>query len=315
MKIRFFLLLTICMSFLTSCIEDVNIKDTFDIEPQIVLYCRICPQADANYALMYSSSVFFSKKSGDNIERIDGIVEISDDEKNWVRFTTVGFDGFYLLEKDQFSIEEGKTYYIRASCPGFETVTSSCKVPNMREVNLRRSQEMVTSCFGSSFDDGGQKHLHEIFMWTDYPNEENYYMMNVTSSYWQYDYYYDEDEPYGDYLIDSFFVYNLTTIYDNGSIGSCLFTDEGRDGKDIKIINSHCQRYNSNIQGDTLYFTMMDKSCYLYEQSIINYYNSMGVELMTLFEPALIHSNIKNGLGLFGAYCIRQYSISALPQF
>lgn len=312
MKIRFFLLLTICVSFLTSCIEDVNIKDTFDIEPQIVLYCRICPQADQNYAYMYSSLVFFPGRSGENIKRLsDGIVEISDDEKNWIRFASSGFDGFFLLGKEQISIEEGKIYYIRASCPGFETVTSSCMVPYMREVNLRRSREMVT-CYGH-FDNNKQKHFHEVFMWTDYPNEENYYMLSATYTSWEY--YYHYDGPYGDSWVDSSGVYKLGSIYDDESSGSCLFSDEGRDGKDIKIINSYCEIYNSGKQGDTLYFTIMDKSCYLYEQSIMNYYNSMGIELMTLFEPVLIHSNIKNGLGLFGAFSIRHYSISALPQF
>lgn len=314
MKTRLFLLLTICVSFFMSCIENVDIKKTFDIEPQIVLICRICPQSEANYALMYSSSVFFGKRSGEDIERLKGIVEISDDGENWIHFAPVGLDGFYLLEKQQLTIEEGKTYYIRAFCDGFETVTSSCTVPYMREVNLRKSQEMLSSCFGSSINADGKRHPHEVFKWTDYPNEENYYMLSVTYNAWEYEYYYDENSLYGDYFKDSFSVYRLTAIYDNTS-SSRLFTDEGRDGKDIKIINSYCEKYGSRMQGDTLFFTMMDKSCYLYEQSMINYENSIGVELMTLFEPVLVHSNIKNGLGLFGAFCIRHYSISELPQF
>ena len=323
MKIRFCLLLVICSFLFTSCVEDVDIKKTFGIEPQIVLFCCISPQADTNHAYLYNSLSFFSTRTHEMESGIyildNAIVEISDDNKNWVRLSYNDFTKSFIIRKWQLHIEEGKTYYIKASCAGFESVNSSCTVPYMREVNLQRSQKMQTC--ESYLDQHRVHHLHDVFTWTDYPNEENYYMLNAIYSGWHYNY--DYEYEYDDdgniigsgpgTIIDSSYYTSLSPIGDKNT-GEGIFTDQGRDGKNIEIIDYHCNLYGDIKLGDTLYFTIMDKSCYLYEFSLDKYSRSMGVEFMSLFEPVLVYSNIENGLGLFGAFCTKQYSVSSITR-
>ncbi len=80
--------------------------------------------------------------------------------------------------------------YNHFSRDGFETVNSSCTVPYMHEFNLRRSQQMVTC------DDyyNQDKHPHDVYTWTDYSNEDNYYMLWKQYQRWEYIYGYD---PHG----------------------------------------------------------------------------------------------------------------------
>ena len=317
MKTRLFLLLIICSFVFSSCEETVDIKKTFGIEPQIVLYSRICPQADTNYAYVHHSLAFFSSRSysSEVAPLSNATVEISNDEKTWIRFSYNEEKRAFVLLGNQISIEEGKTYHIRVACDGFETVTSSCTVPYMREVYMQKGTTMIT-CYGSSFDDNKQKHPHDVFRWTDYPDEENFYMLHAVYSGWSYITQYDE---YGNpIIVDSTYYSYLSSIVDNNT-NEEFFSDQGRDGKEIKVIDYHCEEYSGWIREDELLLTMMDKPCYLYEQSLWKYHNSMSsgmdMNLLSLFEPILIYSNIENGLGFFGAYTAKQYSIPALPQF
>ncbi|MDL2239063.1 DUF4249 domain-containing protein [Bacteroidales bacterium OttesenSCG-928-K03] len=304
MKFSHFILIVISVFLLSSCVDYVNIKQTFDIEPQLVLYSRICPQADTNYAYVYNSNVFFSSKSGKEIEeQSNALVEISSDEKNWIAFSYTDSTS-YFIEKDKFLIEEGDTYYIRASHNEYETVTSSCTVPYARDVDFKVSKEKV-DCYNN--------HQHYVYSWTDFPNEENYYMMwRVYLNLW-FDYYYDED---GNWHEDSSYFGSFRHIMDYHSL-EIVFNDQEHDGGLIKVVDSDCD-YEApdgqivHLGQDTVCFVIMDKSCYLYEKAIDNYNNSMGIDLISIFEPVLIYSNIENGLGLFGAFSIRKYSISEL---
>lgn len=317
MKTRLFLLLIICSFVFSSCEETVDIKETLGIEPQIVLYSRLCPQADTNYAYVYHSLAFFSSRSysSEVAPLSNATVEISNDEKTWIRFSYNEEKRAFALLGNQISIEEGKTYHIRVACDGLETVTSSCTVPYMREVYLQKGTAMI-ACFVASHSGNNEKHSHDVFRWTDYPNEENFYMLHAVYSGWSYDYYCDE---YGNpTIVDSTYYSYLSSIVDNNTKEE-FFSDQGREGKEIKVTDYRCEKYSNWTKGDELILTMMDKPCYLYEQSLGKYHNSMSsgmdMNLLSLFEPILIYSNIENGLGFFGAYTAKQYSISALPQF
>jgi hypothetical protein len=203
-----------------------------------------------------------------------------------------------LIQQSQFPIREGKTYYVRASAPGFEPVSSSCTVPHLRETNL----DFVVTDSINDIHNGEMfnwPHHHGYLEWTDYPGEENYYMFSIRGfqTWYDYDYYnYDGNEP-----IDSSNYFTWWTLFDD-SDNPCIYSDKGYDGKKWSIL----MMVDFWLETYDITMFQLDRNCYLFEKSTME----SDDEFFSAFviEPTQIYSNVKNGYGLFGAFVMKDYS-------
>lgn len=318
-KHKTLLLLVIASLFsLTGCIDVVDLGNQIDAQPKLVLYSRLCPQLDSTYILLTTSDVLYSSSNSSggisnsvadiNVIK-DGIVELSSDGHHW---TMAKFDEVrqqYLLTQDEFPIEEGRTYYIRASHEGYPDVSASCTVPYTRNVNFHFD---IVDAQGDVHwgEVCNEPHKDLYAEWTDFPGEQNYYMLatkrilichhyaynNITHSY-------EEDST--TYALD-WFTPGLEN--ENGSYIS-VFSDEGKDGRVMRGLLEEFydepDYEDLDFQGQ-YYLLLLDKSCYLYEKSL--YENDFAGLSFLMLEPMHTYSNIKNGFGLFGAFCMQAVS-------
>jgi hypothetical protein len=206
----------------------------------------------------------------------------------------------YFITQTFFPIIEGKTYYIRASAPGFETVSASCKVPYLRETNVNLViEESINDVHGGQIY--SWPHKHRFFEWKDYPGEDNYYIFCKNGSRWDYVYDYDIDEWYLN-PTDSTLYHYFNTFWDEKH-KPCIFSDQGQDGKKMSVmLYIHFAFSNDDVSKVTLLQT--DRNCYMFELSCYEYDADFQSFML---EPVQLYSNIKNGYGVFGAFVMKDY--------
>ena len=284
----FFYLLLLMSVLLTSCITFVE-KD-LDIKPKLVLHCYLIPQMDTTMLTLTNSVPLFGSNPK-NIETVtNAIVEISEDNYRWVRMEYDSVYKNYFIPQVQFPITEGKTYYIRASAPGYETVSASCIVPYFRETNFEVVVEAHTNCVhhGEPYP---ESHYHYYLKWKDYAGEENYYIF-YRNFIWIWD--------WNDWDIDTSIIWEI--LWDEKG-KPCLFSDHGQDGQNM---SSLVTTYYLDDEISEITMVQTDVHSYLYQRSIEDYNGDLG---FFIIEPVKIYSNIKNGYGVFGAFGMRTYAI------
>ena len=283
---------TIC---LVSCEDEIPIKD-LGIKPKLVLHCFISPQYDTiAVSLSRSQSIFQNGTTSAEVEY--AVVEISNNNKSWIQIPYSTENNCYLLPQSQFPIVEGKTYYIRASSPNYESISASCTVPFWREVDLKPKRE-PDSEYGIPVVDNTLL----LLSWQDYPNEKNYYAFMEC-----YDVRFD-DEFYSsfDYIED-----------ENRKV---VFSDEGKDGQRMNVLIENIKDYlDLFFFYDSVYILAIqtDRNCFLYENSVYSYasgYQMEDFESVFMLEPSLVYNNIKNGYGVFGALTFKPYIVNFIQK-
>jgi hypothetical protein len=220
-------------------------------------------------------------------------VEISENNSTWLKLEYDTAYKRYFIPQTVFPVHEGKTYYIRASASGFETVFASCTVPHFRETNLNFAyEESINDIHHGDMEP--YLHYHSYLEWNDYPGEANYYMF-CEKDFTEYFHYYFEN---GTTLVDSFHYYNWYLLYDMKD-KPCIYSDKGQDGKKISafIMLGLPEFFETT-------FIQADVNCYMYETSAMDY---DAIFQSFLLEPAQLYSNVKNGYGLFGAFVMKEY--------
>ena len=304
MKIR--LLLYIAFSLLlASCISPVDIGDQLDEQEKLVLYCRLCPQIDTiSIYLSHTHLVLGENTSGDFQAISNGVVELSSDNEHWIPARYNAGKKRYILTQSDFPIVEGQTYYIRASAPNYEDVTSSCTVPFTRDIQPKIILKSVATDthYGEVYDFA---HTDAYLQWTDYPGEPNYYSFGEI-----YDYEYPSyDDP--DISFTSYSYYNIY-LTDNEGADSFVFSDQQGDGATTEYLYDEVTDIENNDAVE-LYILQFDEHSYKYEYS---YYKYSYMELPSTFlmEPIHTYNNINNGFGLFGAMTIQKKQVSAVRE-
>ena len=108
----------------------------------------------------------------------------------------------YLITQTELPIEEGHTYYIRASHTGYPDVNAICTVPYAREINFRL--DTITTQNDQHWGEIWPEEHRDVYAeWTDYPGEENFYMLSNKSIVDSYYYTFDGEE----YVLDSITYY------------------------------------------------------------------------------------------------------------
>ena len=295
-KIIHFITLLAFALCLGSCVETLSMKD-IGIKPKLVLYCFLSPQYDTISVSLSNSQPLFSSNRG--IAAIkNAVVEISNNNLHWVQIPYDKNSQHYLLLQSQFPIIEGKTYYIRASAPDYESISASCTVPFWREIDLKPEVELVLTP-----RDYPYSAIDLSLSWKDYPNEENYYaLMNYS---------------FTDFSYDDYFNKSFQMDYLRGENYEVVISDEGKNGKKMKVFMestsiaslSEFEDYCSQYDSVYIIFIQADKNAFLYENSADA---AMGMDELSIFmlEPALIYNNIKDGYGIFGAMNFKSYRLN-----
>ncbi len=284
----------------TACVDDVSIDREFDETQKLVLYSRLCPQLDTTYILLTNTELLYTSSHQEIFNLKNGVVELSADGNHWVQASYLDEKEHFFLTKEEFPVVEGHTYYIRASYPGYEDVSSSCTVPYSHDVGFRFDTVSAN----------GDMHLGDIYdwphkdvyaEWRDVAGEENYYAL----------YRYRErnisiENPDGTWsTINGSWEYELQWMYLNNADYQYV-SDEGKDGSLMRYMvdeniyhDYYDEGYDKDGENDQYYLFFLDRNCYLYEKTN----NQDGFDMgFLLLEPVHTYTNIENGFGLFGAF-------------
>jgi hypothetical protein len=253
------------------------------------------PQLDTTIINLTSSAPLFTTHPKNPAPVSNATVEISDNNAQWVKLKYDTAYKRYFIPQADFPVKEGKTYYIRASAPGFETVSASCTVPYLRETNFNLVfEESINDVhYGEIYN---WLHYHGFFEWNDYPGEDNYYMF--CDKYFSKHYLHHFDWDNGEHSEDTASFYDWYFLWDMND-KRCIYTDNGQDGKKMSVFMMDGL---PGVFETTLLQT--DKNCYLFEKSAMDYddtFNSFTLE------PLQLYSNVKNGYGVFGAFVMKEY--------
>ena len=282
------LLLTLC---LYSCITYVDTEKDLGIKPKLVLFGYLVPQLDTTVVHVASSAPLFTTNPRNPAPVPNAIVELSDNNNTWVQLAFDTVNKRYFIPQTDFPIIEGKTYYIKAAAPEFETVYSFCTVPYFRETNTIVEIQKIDNDY---WDDWFE--YKADIEWDDYPGEENYYMFCGKEFrediLWNWN-----DDDWG-YTHDTAYFFYWSILWDDN--GRCVYSDFGQDGKKM---STSVWTMASNDFGIT--FFQLDKNCYQFETDAARYDADFH---FLMLEPVQLYSNIKNGYGVFGAFVMRDYA-------
>ena len=287
----------------TACVDEVHIDQDFHETQKLVLYCRLCPQLDTTYIMLTNTTLLYASSNIEMTNLKDGVVELSADGQTWIRAAYEPTRQHFFLTKEEFPIEEGHTYYIRASHPGFEDVTSSCTVPVTHDVGFRFDTVSVSS----------DMHLGQIYNWPhrdvyaewrDVAGEENHYALMKKVLFTHNDF----DDGSGPVITSYYWDFYTVWMYRNNQDYRYI-SDEGYDGAVMRFLVEDNLPEEVDVDWDDeedeeineYFFFFLDRNCYLYEQTLTD--NVFDLNFLML-EPTHTYTNIEGGFGLFGAFCM-----------
>jgi len=296
-RLFFYLLLVLSITF-TSCFTYVDME--LNQNPKMVLHGYVSPQMDTTIVTLTNSAPLFTANPLKVRFIVHAIVEISDDNYHWEKMDFDTLFCVYFIPQARFPIYEGKTYHVRASATGFETVYSYCTVPYFRETYFK--MDMGNPCNIKHEKWFDETHYHPKIEWTDYAGEDNYYTF-MNSSFYLASWNYDWDEDGNIIYTDSLFKYGIGFFY-NENWKTCIYSDHGKDGQRMND-KLHYRSNLYNMEKFVLYEVQTDKHWYMYHKSV---YDSEGGMQFFMLEPAQFYTNIRNGYGVFGAFVMRKHS-------
>ena len=310
-KVIYLISLFVVSSCLVSCVETVPLQ-SLGIKPKLVLYCFLSPQYDEITVSLTTSQPFFS--SGKDVSAVEyAMVEISNDNQKWVQIPYDEFYERYSLPQAQFPIVEGKTYYIRASAPDYESISAYCTVPFWREIDLKPEVEFLPRLKNDNVP-----YTMLYFSWEDYRGEENYYSFIKYGIQMDFNIIY---LPGGELTYDTtLYLYSYYALY--GKNSEVVFSDEGNDGMKMRVLWTELYNCTSSdfMNNDYWYWgdswdsvyvilAQTDRNVFLYKNSAMAASDG-GFFSIFMVEPSLVYNNVKNGYGVFGAMIFKPYMLN-----
>lgn len=272
---------------LSSCEKMVDNVDLPDQDPKLVVHCYISPDDSLLKAYVSLSAPIFSEQYVDNFNPVSNATVKISDFSNEIQLV---YDGqqLYKASTSAFPIIAGNTYKITVSAPGYTSVEATTQVP------LEQNQSLVLASVDSLTQDEYSTEIKFKTEFTDLPGEGHYYRIAglVKIAY---------DDGSNTYLDTS---YNHLDV----RYGQEFFSDRNKDGQKI-LSELNYYKYNyEEMYGQekmlalSLHLMTCDVHYYKMHKSLESY---SGDDPFS--EPAIIYTNIQNGLGVFGSY--RKYSV------
>ena len=256
---------------LSGCVKDATNVKLPDTPPKLVVGCFISPQDTLIVVTLSRSNPIFgpAHNNSNNLLVADASVIISDGAASVVvPYNSV--NERYELPATMLTIASGQTYSLNISTPKGESVSASCTVPPSNLASLT-----------VEFIDTASSTKRINVKWTDIPNETNYYRIFAQTVF-----------------ADSF---ANDTAYNEMYSDNSLQNDYDKDGKEMTSkLNGYSYYTGGNGYtkiGYDFYLLNIDAEYYKYQNSLNNY--TYGDPFS---EPIPLYTNIKGGLGIFGAY-------------
>lgn len=319
------ILIFLSIFLLTSCkslVTDIDIP----YHDRLVIQCFISPQ-DTLLEVSVTQTAPVIGEVLDGAERYPNIlnanVVLSDGDKSiTIPYKTLQLpssynaDGEYIftarsryfLSAKNLQIVAGKTYTLKVSAPGFESVESSCLIPTkvVPEKDISSSQTSITGNIGRGAT-GTYPSIEVGFK--DIVGEENFYSVGQffyqKGTYidakgakklrvnWTTKYEYIADKGQENQIIvaqpfDLRAFSNFSSFGGNGN-GNGGIVGSGNNNVAVTVTD----RYNE------IYIANTDKAYYFYNTAIDKIRRANGNPFA---EPVLTYTNIKNGLGVMAGY-------------
>ena len=264
------LLAALALLLAGGCTKDVDNIKLPTTDPKLVVGCFVSPQASLiAVTLTRSNPIFGPSHSNTNSSAVEDATVILTDGTNSVNIPYNNGNSQYEMSTAAFPIVAGQTYSLSVSTPKGENVSGSCTVP-------ASSINALTVDFTDTISTNSKKiTVH----WQDISGEVNFYRVigQLVS-------------------LDTFNTLDTTFDY---MYGGNLFNDHDKDGNEMYAKLEGYPSWGPDLKliAYDVYMLNIDAEYYKYQNSLDHYtYND------PFSEPSPLYTNIKGGLGVFGAY-------------
>lgn len=276
--LAFWALLTLVISGCTTDSEIVLPAAT----PKLVVNSFISPEAKRVEVSVSSSVALISPENNGQIKVItDALVWLSDGTDS----VQLAYNDSSLYVSSALAILPGKRYSLRASTPSGYSVSAFCTVPV--KINQSLTGRIDSASTGTQADTGN--YALEL-RWQDLPGEGDFYRVEGIS----------EARIVGS--TGTMLRHKALTFLDEPQT-----KDAGSDGRSWQLTTETIPDYREEQRNGTLrkikgYLYTTDFAYYEFHRTLYHYQLSNDFT-----DPVKIYSNVKGGLGIFGAY--RMYEI------
>ncbi len=259
----------------------------------MVVHSYLSPNNDEiEVSVKYSNPIFSNndKDRKDEIytedEQIKGAKVLITNESTRQK-VTIPFDALkrkYVLKTSKFPLKEKETYKLNVSFEG-KSVEAFCVIPQKIDAEIRNIKFKKTENRYEDYE------LETSFDFDDKAGQENYYIAFAKIKYPV------SNKNHGDWHGEK----RYDERYDEYST---LFTDINNDGKTIHTKMSDYVGTTREIKSIEISLFSLNKETYDYLKTVkMQIDNNDGNPFK---EPTIIVSNIKGGLGVFGAYTVKK---------
>jgi hypothetical protein len=275
MKRTFFQLLLAAAFLFTgfsSCERNADV-DLPDVPSRLALACFISPQDTIIRAYVARSVPIFSLNSGNvnPYQPYDGATVTLTGNSSSAQLVYNQQTQMYEIPASVFAVVAGNTYNISVSAPQYQTLQAQTTIPLVAPADFSATAEVIID---SVTFPGAPIISAEIdHQFTDVPGSINYYLINAVVEI-------------SDTTSPTNIFYELTRS---------IYNDDNRDGQLIRGGLSTGSNFLGDIVGLRLFLTTGDFDYYEYHRTILNGNNNGD----PFSEPALVHTNVTNGYGIF----------------
>jgi len=302
MKIYAFLVFV----FFFSCQKEIEIDLPVN-EPSFVVHCYLSPSntLDSNFVNVELQTT--QPLNSQTIKYIsDATVILTED--NVIVDTLIYSTELnrYISQNNLFNTESSKVYNLEI-IKGNESLTSQTTIPQKVEI-------IETTFIPVSYKDKYAAAISEVgIVFQDPPNEDNFYeilFVNYPKNYpFSPGYVYVYDVNSEDQAIQSESYYPTLIEFYLDAPKSLLFNDKTFDGE-LKTLTLHTRLlqsvgsfYGFRRQEVKITLRHVSEDYYLYKTKMYDHLYSQEEDILYgVGEPQELHSNITNGLGVFGSY-------------
>lgn len=252
-----------CEEFFTSEVE----APRQSTQPQLVIHGYISPQNSEIKVSVSLSIPMFGKQINQAKIVTDAQVILRNDQNQSVKLLYDEDKEYYVAQTNTFPIVAGKIYQLEVQDTQGNRATAECTVPEEIAGNIQNIQVIKTK-------DAESDAFQVAFNFRDTPNVRNYYIAEAWAE------------------TDNGYFKRKAEIKQ--------FTDNNRDGQIISVRSEKTSGEAENVQGVEIVLLSVDYNYYQYFKTVSM--QSDTESLGAFSEPVFILSNIKGGLGVFGAY-------------
>lgn len=274
----------VCVFALSGCFKEIEL-DQPEEESKLVLNAIFSP--DSTWAANLSQSVgVFDENRPEFIE--DATVEVFDLATDQL---IVSMTSRPLGEYDAIGAqpEIGKSYVLRASAPGFESIEAISSIPEPAQILSVSWEDTVV------WNRAPEPEGLVTIEFQDDPNEENYYFITLAKA--------DTAASFSDTII--FFrpipIYSHDPTVEGDFQEGALLSDQFFNGKRRTVNLNMSPEYLREGENVWCFVGTISRDFYWYRRTMDEQENNW---IDPFLQPVELHSNVTGGLGIFAGYSL-----------